>query len=207
LFVTFAGKLIRQIKIRDKLDNKLQDYSEQLRQNYLGLQIIAHTDKLTNLANRHHFDDLLTQEFKRAQRAHTPLSLLLMDLDFFKQFNDHYGHPAGDACLRSVAQVLSTLIVRAGDLAARFGGEEFVILLPNTDHKGAMAVAERIRKAIEELGLPHGRSPLGVVTASLGVATMVESGSFMAAVDLVEQADKHLYAAKRDGRNRVNGMM
>jgi len=205
LFLIFAGKLVRQIRIRDRLDNKLQDYSEQLRQHNLGLQIIAHTDKLTNLANRHRFDDMLTQEFKRAQRGHTPLSLILMDLDFFKQFNDHYGHPAGDACLRSTAQVLATLIVRAGDLAARFGGEEFVILLPNTDNKGAMAVADRVRKTVEGLGLPHRHSPFGVVTASLGVATMVERGSFITALDLVEQADKHLYSAKRDGRNRVNG--
>lgn len=205
LFVIFAMKLIRQIMIRDRLDEKLQDYSEQLRQHNRGLQIIAHTDKLTELANRHRFDDLLEQEFKRAQRGHTPLSLILMDLDFFKQFNDYYGHPAGDACLRNTAQVLSTLIVRAGDLAARFGGEEFVVLLPNTNHKGAMAVAERIRKAIESLGLPHCHSPAGVVTASLGVATMTERASFTTVSHLVEQADKHLYTSKRDGRNRVSG--
>lgn len=205
LFLTLAKKMIRQIMIRDRLDEKLQDYSEQLRQHNLGLQIIAHTDKLTKLANRHRFDDLLEQEFRRARRGHTPLSLILMDLDFFKQFNDHYGHPTGDACLRSAAQVLSTLIVRAGDLAARFGGEEFVVLLPNTDHKGAMAVAERIRKAVEDLRLPHCNSPAGVVTASLGVATMVDRASFNSVGDLVERADKCLYAAKRDGRNRVSG--
>ena len=204
-FLTFARKLIRQILIRDRLDEKLQDYSEQLRQHNLGLQIVAHTDKLTQLANRHRFDDLLDQEFRRAQRGYTPLSLILLDLDFFKQFNDHYGHPAGDACLRDTAQVLSRLIVRAGDLAARFGGEEFVVLLPNTDHKGAMAVAERIRRAIEGLRLPHCHSPTGVVTASLGVATMTERAGFTAVGDLVEQADKRLYASKRDGRNRVSG--
>jgi len=114
LFVTFARKLIRQIMIRDRLEEKLQDYSEQLRQHNAGLEVLAHTEKLTRIANRRRFDDLLEQEFKRAQRGHAPLWLILMDLDFFKQFNDHDGHAAGDACLHSTGQVLSALVARYG---------------------------------------------------------------------------------------------
>jgi diguanylate cyclase (GGDEF)-like protein len=207
LFATFARKLVRQIMIRDRLDEKLQAYSRQLQQHNVGLQVLAHTDKLTGLANRRCFDDLLEQEFKRAQRGRTPLSLILMDLDFFKQFNDCYGHPAGDACLHSAARELAALVVRAGDLAARYGGEEFAVLLPNTDQAGALAVAERIRLAIQELQLPHRQSRAGVVTASLGVATMDDGDrGFATALELIEQADRHLYAAKEAGRNTVQGV-
>jgi diguanylate cyclase (GGDEF)-like protein len=204
LFATFATKLARQIMIRDKLDEKLQDYSTQLHRHNVGLQVLAHTDKLTELANRRRFDELLEQEFRRAQRGHMPLSLILMDLDFFKQFNDRYGHPAGDACLHEAGKVLAALIVRAGDLAARYGGEEFAVLLPDTDQAGALAVAQRIRLAIEALQIPHLHSSTGVVTASLGVATMSETGKdLLAAGDLIEQADRQLYAAKQAGRNTV----
>jgi diguanylate cyclase (GGDEF)-like protein len=205
VLVTFAKKLSRQIIIRDKLDERLQGYSEQLRQHNLGLQMLADTDKLTRLANRRRFDEVLEQEFKRAQRNQAPVSLIMIDLDYFKQFNDTYGHPAGDACLRSTAEVLATLIVRAGDLAARYGGEEFVVLLPNTHRTGALAVAEKIRQAVAALQLPHRQSPAGVVTASLGVATLADEGDYTTAGDLIERADRHLYAAKRSGRNTVHG--
>jgi diguanylate cyclase (GGDEF)-like protein len=205
LLMVFAKKLITQIMIRDRLDAKLHAYSEQLREHNAGLHLLANTDKLTSLANRRLFDDVLEQEFRRAQRARTPLSLIMIDLDYFKQFNDHYGHPAGDACLRSAAQVLSALIVRAGDLAARYGGEEFVVLLPNTSGAGALAVAERIRHTIESLQMPHRHSPKGVLTASLGVAA-IEDGSFATAGELIEEADKNLYIAKHDGKNVVRGV-
>jgi diguanylate cyclase (GGDEF)-like protein len=204
LLMIFAKKLITQIRIRDRLDARLHEYSEQLREHNAGLHLLANTDKLTGLANRRLFDDRLEQEFRRARRAGTPLSLMMIDLDYFKQFNDHYGHPAGDACLRSAAGVLSSLIVRAGDLAARYGGEEFVVLLPSTSGTGAVAVAERIRASLQALQLPHAHSPLGVLTASLGVAA-IDGHSFATAGELIEEADRNLYIAKRDGKNAVCG--
>lgn len=199
-----AHRLFRQIVIRDQLDQQLRARSDNLEQHNVGLQLLAHTDKLTGLANRLMFDTVLERELKRAQRGDVCLSLILLDVDHFKKFNDRYGHPAGDSCLRDVGRVLARQIVRAGDLAARYGGEEFAVILPNTDRTGAVAVAERIRQEILALAVPHGDAPAGVVSASLGVATVAAGQETqLRPADLIARADACLYEAKRGGRNMV----
>ncbi|WP_458095570.1 diguanylate cyclase [Roseomonas sp. WA12] len=164
----------------------------------------AHTDALTGLANRRSLDAALDREWGRALREDLPISLLLLDVDRFKAFNDRYGHPAGDECLRAVAAAVSRAVQRHIDLAARYGGEEIAVLLPNTEAEGARHIAERLRSAIERLGLTHEGSEVGIVTASLGCATLrPTSGLPGGAKFLVSEADRALYAAKRRGRNRV----
>ena len=201
IFVVFARKLIQQIIIRERLDQKLRAYSHDLQRDNLGLQELAHTDKLTQIANRRRFDELLDHEQQRAELGHTALALILLDVDYFKLFNDAYGHPAGDACLREVGRVLAEQVNRNQDVPARYGGEEFAIILPHTDLAGAMAVAERIRLRIAHLHIAHAHSPLGVVTASFGVTALAPPHDG----GMVERADKNLYQAKRNGRNRVCG--
>lgn len=173
----------------------------QFAQNRLLQQLLS-TDSLTGIANRRHFDYALADEWRRCARSRTPLSLLMIDVDHFKSFNDHCGHVRGDQCLRQVATLLSQGARRPGDLVARYGGEEFVCLLPNTDSGGAAAVAERLRAGVREARIPHPASPIGtVVTVSAGVATLhppAGSGD-----ELVTLADRALYVAKENGRNRV----
>jgi diguanylate cyclase (GGDEF)-like protein len=204
MFALLAKKLIRQIIIRDRLDQKLRAHSDGLAQHNVGLHVLAHTDTLTGIANRLMFDTVLDQELRRAQRGDACLSLVMLDVDFFKKFNDRYGHPAGDSCLRAVGRVLSEQVIRAGDLAARYGGEEFAIVLPSTDRAGAVAVAERIRCAILALKIPHGDAPTGLVSASFGVTTVAAGQEAqLGPADLVARADAQLYTAKRAGRDRV----
>jgi diguanylate cyclase (GGDEF)-like protein len=199
-----ANRLFRQIVIRDQLDQQLRARSDDLEQHNVGLQVLAHTDKLTGIANRLMFDTVLERELKRAQRGDACLSLILLDVDYFKKFNDRYGHPAGDSCLHGVGRVLAEQVIRAGDLAARYGGEEFAVILPNTDRSGAIAVAERIRMEILALAIAHGDAPAGTVSASLGVATVAAGQETqLRPADLVARADARLYEAKRGGRNTV----
>ncbi|MBH5402438.1 diguanylate cyclase [Bradyrhizobium sp. CNPSo 4010] len=168
------------------------------------LGALAISDGLTALANRRHFDERLEAEWDRARREGRPLSLLLMDVDHFKSFNDQYGHQAGDACLRSVAGVLAEQARRPADLAARYGGEEFALLLPNTDAGGCEQVGERIRQAIQDLGILHAlNSPSKQVTLSIGGATHTSFGDKADCTSLIAAADKALYAAKESGRNRL----
>jgi diguanylate cyclase (GGDEF)-like protein len=165
------------------------------------LQRVAATDALTGLANRRAFDHRLEQEWRRAQREHTPLALLFMDIDHFKRFNDTYGHATGDEVLAVVAERILSGTRRAVDLAARYGGEEFAVILPNTTLQGAAKVAEKIRKRVEAAGLAHEGSERGQVTISIGCAACRppdEGGSALLAA-----ADAQLYAAKAAGRNRV----
>jgi diguanylate cyclase (GGDEF)-like protein/PAS domain S-box-containing protein len=167
------------------------------------LAALARTDGLTGLPNRRSFDEALAVEWRRARRGAQPLSLLLLDIDRFKLFNDTYGHPAGDACLRQVAGAIAAAVGRPADLVARYGGEEIVLLLPETPAAGAAAVAEQVRATVEGLGLPHaGNDPAGVVTASLGAATAIP-GAEEAPEALLAAADAALYRAKRAGRNQV----
>ena len=166
------------------------------------LSNLAATDGLTGIANRRRLDEVLDQEWRRATRERSDLSLILIDADHFKAFNDRYGHAAGDDCLRSIARVLREAVLRPSDLAARYGGEEFCLLLPATNFGGAREFAERVRAAIESLGHPHADSPASVVTVSVGVATMIPPRSGLPTL-LLEAADRALYAAKRAGRNRV----
>lgn len=167
------------------------------------LAALATSDGLTGIANRRHFDERLAEEWARAKRDGTPLSLLLVDVDHFKRFNDQYGHQAGDACLRSLARILAAQARRPADLAARYGGEEFVLLLPNTDANGCAEVGERVREALRELGMLHALNPPSrLVTVSLGGATNIPAQS-MASESLVAAADRALYAAKESGRDRL----
>ena len=167
------------------------------------LQLLSNTDGLTGIANRRHFDQALAHEWARAQRAHGPLSLIMLDVDVFKHFNDHYGHLAGDACLKSLALTLAqTGGRRDGDLVARFGGEEFVVLLPGTDAPAALEMAQHIQQAIQALALPHEGAPWGIVTVSFGVATMAPAREQLAE-ELVRRADRAMYRAKQGGRNRI----
>jgi diguanylate cyclase (GGDEF)-like protein len=170
------------------------------------LESMAWKDGLTGIANRRRFDDALEIEWKRAQRTGTPLSLIMVDIDHFKEFNDHYGHGAGDTCLKRVAAMLASSVTRAGDMAARYGGEEFVLLMPGTDVDGARLLAEQLRSRTEEQRIPHERSSSSSwVTISAGYASVIpiQEG---AASALMEEADQMLYCAKRSGRNRVYGL-
>ncbi|MFB6414719.1 MULTISPECIES: sensor domain-containing diguanylate cyclase [Bradyrhizobium] len=168
------------------------------------LASLATTDGLTGLANRRAFDERLADEWARARRDGTQLSLLLIDVDHFKKFNDHYGHLAGDACLRALGRILSAQARRPADLAARYGGEEFAVLLPNTGPDGCAEVGEGIRLALKELAMLHGQNPPSrLVTASLGGASAVPSETAMDCSTLVAAADRALYAAKDGGRDRL----
>jgi diguanylate cyclase (GGDEF)-like protein len=154
------------------------------------------------VANRRSFEEELAMEWRRSARTKSRLSLLMVDIDGFKPFNDALGHQAGDEALKKVAAVLDLAVMRAGDTVARYGGEEFAVLLPDTDLTGASALAERIRLAIEERNIWHPATPRGRLTVSIGVATMTggEDGEPSA---LVKAADDALYRAKKDGRNLV----
>lgn len=166
------------------------------------LKDIATLDSLTGIPNRRYFDDTLATEWKRCLRSETPLSIVLSDVDFFKQFNDIYGHQAGDACLKAVASTLSESLFRVEDSVARYGGEEFVAILPGTDVEGALAVAERMRQSARELCIPHERGIGGQLSCSFGVAS-TRPHPDKAPQQLLRLADAGLYAAKRGGRNRV----
>lgn len=179
---------------------------------YLGSQVqlrrelekLSVTDALTNIANRRHFDQTLAREWQSARRSQQPLSLLLIDIDYFKRYNDHYGHDAGDACLSAVAKVLSGVISRPRDLLARLGGEEFVVILPETDH-GAEELAERCRQAIEQAAIPHAAAEgRGYLSLSIGWASL-RVKAHQSSDLLLRMADEALYQAKDQGRNCVRG--
>jgi diguanylate cyclase (GGDEF)-like protein len=158
-------------------------------------------DGLTQLFNRRRFDEALAEEVLRARRELHWLSVILLDLDFFKAYNDHHGHLAGDECLKRVARTLQHAVRRPGDMAARFGGEEFLVLLPGTDPAAALAIAEEVRQRVLALALPHGHSDAAaVVSLSAGVASLKPTAAGDAQ-RLVDQADQALYRAKSGGRN------
>ncbi|MGY6278351.1 diguanylate cyclase domain-containing protein [Methylomonas sp. MgM2] len=166
------------------------------------LEHLSLYDQLTGLANRRHFDNTLTQQFAMAGRNKSPLSLIICDVDFFKLYNDSYGHQQGDACLQTVGRVLRDHARRPTDLACRYGGEEFAVILPETNLQGVKRVAEDIRQAIYERAIPHtGSKTADRVTMSLGVA--IYNGQYEQAAELIEAADGALYKAKKGGRNRV----
>jgi diguanylate cyclase (GGDEF)-like protein len=175
-----------------------------LRERTRQLMRLASIDGLTGLANRRSFDETLDQEWRRARRNHAPLSLALIDIDYFKRYNDHYGHQAGDDCLKTVATTLAHAAERPGEMVARYGGEEFAVVLPVCDLKTATALAEKMRSRIEEIKLPHVGSMIGHVTISCGVATLGDNGDGIPdETSLISAADQALYAAKEAGRNRV----
>lgn len=164
---------------------------------------LSAVDGLTGIANRRLFDESLGREWRRCLRVREPLSLLLCDVDFFKQYNDAYGHQAGDGCLKTVAGLLRAKLRRPADMVARYGGEEFAAVLPDTGADGAELVAENMRTAVEALSIPHDASAAGVVTISIGAATLVPRLA-EGAPTLIMAADWALYEAKRLGRNRVH---
>jgi diguanylate cyclase (GGDEF)-like protein len=168
-----------------------------------ALEYLIRLDSLTGIPNRRLFEEELSKEWGRAERDQKPLSLITADIDHFKEYNDHYGHPAGDVCLVEVAQAMYRALSRPGDVAARIGGEEFAFLLPQTGLSGALLVAEQIRERVLALNLPHEASPVtGQVTVSFGVASS-ELASVSSAADLIHASDVALYEAKRSGRNRI----
>jgi diguanylate cyclase (GGDEF)-like protein len=168
-----------------------------------ALHAQAMQDALTGLSNRRHFDRALDHEFRRAVRANLSLGMILLDVDQFKQFNDLYGHQAGDACLQAIAHSIPPLLNRPGDIAARYGGEEIALLLPGTTLAGARGLAERVAYAVRKLAITHAASRHGIVTISAGVEAFVPVRDVDTAALLVEHADLALYAAKRAGRDKV----
>jgi diguanylate cyclase (GGDEF)-like protein len=205
LLVGLVGtSLIRQMSRRAGAERELDTAYKRLEQANQVLHNQATHDGLTGLGNRHHFDMTLADEFRRAQRSKTSLALILIDLDHFKQYNDCYGHVAGDQCLRSVSDLIrGELVGRPGDLIARYGGEEIVILLPDTGLDAAYWVAEHVRNAIVRSAIVHRGNEVGVVTISAGVCAWHANSDIATPEALIEGADQALYAAKRAGRNRV----
>ncbi len=196
-------RLVSQIKLRIVAEAELVRARNSLETLNQTLERLAMQDGLTGLANRRQFDASLKNEFSRAMRHASSLALIMIDVDCFKQYNDIYGHAAGDECLKAIGKVVDDKKRRPGDVAARYGGEELVVLLPGTDVEGAVAVAENIRAAIEGLQLKHAGSSAGHVTVSAGVEALVPVRFESEALDLIKAADKALYQAKSLGRNRV----
>ena len=198
---TASGQYLGRVWFfRDITDQKLAE--QRLREAYHAVETLAITDALTGLANRRQFDQCLATEWRRGLRDARPLSLLLIDADRFKTYNDTYGHLRGDSCLQQIAASARDVVARPGDLVARFGGEEFAVILPNTPSIGAMQMAHGIRDAVLNRRLPHSANPLGVVTVSVGCATLVPQLGLQAP-NLIDLADKALYQAKHAGRNQV----
>ncbi|MCE3264862.1 MAG: diguanylate cyclase response regulator [Pseudoduganella sp.] len=188
---------------RDQAFRFLRESQQKLAAANVELQKLAALDALTGIANRRRFDENLVLEWQRGQREKTPLSLLMVDVDFFKHYNDQYGHPAGDLALKKVAAVLTENLKRPADLVARYGGEEFAIILPETDGAGAMAVARACLRHVEQLQIENAQAvPYGVLTVSIGVHTMVP-GKQASWHELLDAADRALYSAKANGRNGV----
>jgi diguanylate cyclase (GGDEF)-like protein/PAS domain S-box-containing protein len=184
------------ISERKQTEQKLLQLQKQLEE-------LSYQDGLTGVANRRMFDNRLQMEWSNAQRNSLPLSLILLDIDYFKQYNDHYGHVRGDDCLKSVGQALSGAAVRPRDLLARYGGEEFVLLLPETDAQAAAQVAERCRQLIREQNIQHAHSQVApLLTISLGVGTLVP-GPFDQPEAFLERVDRLLYKAKHQGRDQA----
>lgn len=225
----WAAEFVPLAVALDDMADKLSEREQELRDTNSQLRELAQTDGLTGLPNRRSFNDHLLSEWKLAAKLQQPLSVLMIDVDFFKKFNDHYGHIQGDACLRKVSSVLreGTRVrvdspplapapdsdlppsfqrisgsVRRADFAARYGGEEFAVLLQGADLDAALLVADRLRQGVEELLMAHAGAPWGFVSVSIGAAAMVPSDHDNAEV-LTEAADAGLYEAKRQGRNRA----
>jgi len=189
-------------KLNEDVATRMQT-EEALEESNRKLELLSVTDGLTGIANRRHFDEILAEEYARHARSGVVLSLIMLDIDHFKAFNDCYGHVKGDDCLRRIGSVLAACAVRPADLAARYGGEEFACILPETDLYGAVAIAEKIRRGIHACAIPHkGSNVAEYVTASLGVVS-VQCDSCRVAVDIIAMADELLYKAKSTGRNRV----
>lgn len=186
---------------------KLEIHERQLAENALArinqeLEKLAMHDSLTGLANRRRFDEYLIQEWHRMAREQLPLTVILSDVDYFKQYNDNYGHQAGDHCLFQIAQCLGQSLRRPADLAARYGGEEFALILPNTEHNGAITVGQNVQRAMQQLNIQHSHSAFSHVSLSFGISCTIPNPQYQPA-DLLMAADHALYEAKRRGRNQL----
>ncbi|MEN3259556.1 diguanylate cyclase [Sodalis endosymbiont of Spalangia cameroni] len=203
LLSLLAISFIRQIRRRMRVEEELRHAQRELRKLNRSLEHLARRDGLTGLYNRRHFDLALTDEFNRAVLSHDALGIILLDIDFFKQYNDLYGHVAGDNCLKRIGEALKALSLRHRDRVARYGGEEFIILLPQTDVAGAREVAQRVYEAITGLAIAHQASPTGSLTPSIGVYVGQPASGDESPSRMVSRADTALYQAKREGRNRI----
>lgn len=210
LILVFALLLLNQqrlelelIEAKNELAINSKQFVDQLRMLNVDLNKTSRTDSLTGLANRRHFDDVLAKELQRHRRSGKPISVLLIDVDHFKLFNDTYGHGEGDTCLVAVANVLDELASRTSDLATRYGGEEFALILPETDIEGAVEVAQKLLENIRSLNYPHSASPvIPIVTVSVGLHSEVPTANTTKEL-LINAADQALYKAKESGRNQV----
>ncbi|WP_300670698.1 diguanylate cyclase [Desulfoluna sp.] len=211
VFQSKVGVFIELFRHKDALRKKtreldqklveLEELQQQLEETNEQLRLLSTTDGLTGLYNKREFDTFFDMEWRRGLRGRAPISLLLLDIDFFKAYNDTHGHAAGDDCLKMVAFAISDAARRHTDKVARVGGEEFAVLLPETEPEGARHVAERLRRAVSDLNVPHGASPTAAcVTISIGIATMTPDLQHVQR-DLFETADAGLYQAKETGRN------
>ena len=217
----WAAEFVPLAVALDDMAEKLTDREQELRDSNMQLRELAQVDALTGLANRRAFNERLFTEWKLACRLRRPIAVLMIDVDYFKRFNDHYGHVQGDACLRKVAGVVMSatraqshapLVPRIGnnerhmDFGARYGGEEFAVLLQGADLDTALHIGERLRNSVEQLLMAHNGAPWGFVSVSIGAASILPSGED-SPQDLIEAADAVLYEAKRQGRNRVAGQV
>jgi diguanylate cyclase (GGDEF)-like protein len=196
--IDYITKPIRPLTVKARVNNHME-----LKRYQDFLEDLSTTDGLTGIPNRRKFDEFLQREWGRALRNQTPISLVLIDIDFFKAYNDHYSHLAGDDCLRLLARTIASSVRRPTDLVARYGGEEFTCLLPEVDSEGADWVAKQILERVDNLKIPHTYSAAADhVTVSMGVATMIPKTGENATV-LIQKADDLLYEAKRNGRNQI----
>lgn len=189
-------RMQREIEERKRVEAAVQKANQELER-------LAYLDGLTQVSNRRRFDSYLQQEWERSKQDQTPLSLILIDVDYFKRYNDTYGHQAGDDCLIQIAQTVQGAVEGSRDLVARYGGEEFAVILPQGSQERAYQVARQIQSLVQELGLPHRQSKVSpIVTLSLGIATLLPRSTF-SADELIAEADAAIYEAKARGRNRI----
>lgn len=208
--VELNARIASVLRLKDEMDKRIQREAElvianeKLHQLNEVLEQLSSLDGLTGIPNRRRFNSYIELEWKRAQRQKLNLSLILLDIDKFKLYNDTYGHLEGDECLKKVAKVLQSTVNRATDIVARYGGEEFAVVLPDTDLDGAIHIAETMRRNIENSQIPHASSTVSdVVTISLGVSSFHGCEGIQSIETLIDMADKALYEAKNSGRNRV----
>lgn len=185
----------RMVKVSDIMENKLNLVRR-------SIDEISKFDFLTNVYNRRHFDKILTEEWNKNEQANNPLAIIMIDIDNFKEYNDKYGHVEGDKCLQNISRIIKNVINQSNNVVSRYGGEEFIALISNSDLEKAKCIAENIRKSIEGLGIPHEASEHEIVTVSIGVATAIPNMQ-LKSEDLIVMADQALYRAKSSGKNRV----